>query len=134
MRSKCNNPNCDRFRYYGMRGIECRIKNVEELVAHLGLPQLDQELDRIDNDGHYERGNIRWVSHVQNMQNRRKPIQHDVLLTEADVIHIYELRGKGATYARIAELMNRSATCIRDICNGRLHRETYHRFRAKLVA
>ena len=29
------------------------------------------EVDRINNDGHYERGNLRWASHVEQSKNRR---------------------------------------------------------------
>jgi len=35
-------------------------------------PSPDLELDRIDNDLGYVRGNVRWISHRDNMANRRK--------------------------------------------------------------
>lgn len=38
---------------------------------HLGL-QRSLELDRIDNNGHYEPGNLRWATGAQNMANGRK--------------------------------------------------------------
>ena len=34
----------------------------------------DLELDRIDNDKGYVSGNVRWVTHLENMRNRRKLI------------------------------------------------------------
>ncbi len=34
----------------------------------------DLELDRIDNDKGYVSGNVRWISHADNMRNRRRPI------------------------------------------------------------
>lgn len=34
----------------------------------------DLELDRIDNDKGYISGNCRWVTHAENMKNRRKPV------------------------------------------------------------
>ena len=37
-------------------------------------PSPDLELDRIDNDEGYVSGNVRWISHAENMRNRRRPI------------------------------------------------------------
>ncbi len=41
------------------------------VMEHLGLHQ-DLELDRIDNDGHYEPGNLRYATGAQNLANSRK--------------------------------------------------------------
>jgi hypothetical protein len=38
---------------------------------NLGLHK-DKELDRIDNEGHYEAGNLRYVTPAQNLANSRK--------------------------------------------------------------
>lgn len=41
-------------------------------MKHLGVPQQDSSLhlDRIDPDGHYEPGNIRWLSQEHNQLNK----------------------------------------------------------------
>jgi hypothetical protein len=69
---RCTNPHSQGFADYGGRGIEFRFASFEEFIAHIGLkPSPDLELDRIDNDGHYEVGNVRWADHSTQMSNRR---------------------------------------------------------------
>jgi hypothetical protein len=71
-KQRCLNPNNQFWADYGGRGIEFRFQSFEEFIEHIGLkPSSDLELDRIDNDGHYEVGNVRWASHSTQMANRR---------------------------------------------------------------
>ncbi len=78
MNQRCNNPKADSYKYYGARGIENKFKSfdvfykyvVEDLkVDPRGKPSL--QIDRINNEGDYERGNIRFVTAKVNCQNRR---------------------------------------------------------------
>ena len=41
------------------------------LIKEYGLPSRALEIDRIDNNGHYAEGNIRFVTHVKNNRNKR---------------------------------------------------------------
>lgn len=74
MRSRCNNPNNSQYKNYGGRGIKCLfndgfVKFVEYCLSvgwKTGL-----QIDRIDNNGNYEPGNIRFVSRKTNVRNRR---------------------------------------------------------------
>lgn len=73
MRQRCTNPNVPQYKYYGGRGIECRFKSAEELFTALGpRPSPAHSIDRIDNDGHYEAGNVRWATQTEQMQNSRQ--------------------------------------------------------------
>lgn len=71
---RCQNPNDVRYDHYGGRGIEFRFANARHaadwVMDNLGLVR-DLYLDRIDNDGHYEPGNLRWVDGTINVANRR---------------------------------------------------------------
>lgn len=71
-RQRCQNPKSQQFRHYGERGIEFRFNSFEEFYAELGSrPSPKHSLDRINNDGHYEKGNVRWATTVEQSENRR---------------------------------------------------------------
>lgn len=74
MMSRCFNPSDQAFPSYGGRGISvCEAwRTIEGFVA--GLPDgywPGAEIDRIDNDGDYEPGNVRWSTPKGNANNRR---------------------------------------------------------------
>lgn len=72
-KARCTNKNHPAYSRYGARGIEFRIGSFVVFLEHLGLkPDAKHSLDRIDVNGHYEIGNIRWASvHEQNTNTRR---------------------------------------------------------------
>lgn len=74
MMDRCYNPQCKSWSNYGGRGIKVcdRWHDAANFVADLpeGYSKF-LELDRIDNDGDYEPGNIRWATRQQNTANRR---------------------------------------------------------------
>lgn len=75
MRHRCNNSNDPNYKYYGGRGIKVceRWDKFENFLSDMGFrPKGKMTLDRINNDGNYEPGNCRWVTHKENCQNRRK--------------------------------------------------------------
>lgn len=77
---RCTNPEAQGYHHYGGRGIEFRFESFREFVDHLGpRPTRGYSLDRIDNSGHYEPGNVRWASIRQQVNNKRnnRRLQHD---------------------------------------------------------
>jgi len=69
---RCNNPNNARYKDWGGRGIEFRFDSFEAFYAEVGpKPSPDLLLDRINNDGHYEVGNLRWATITQSNRNKR---------------------------------------------------------------
>lgn len=57
---------------YGGRGIEFRFASYQEFLLHLGRrPTPQHSIERIDNEGHYEKGNVRWATTAEQHLNRR---------------------------------------------------------------
>jgi hypothetical protein len=75
MIQRCENPRDRAYRNYGGRGIGVCDKwrvSFEAFVADVGeCPGPGYSLDRRENDGHYEPGNVRWVTRVTQQRNRR---------------------------------------------------------------
>lgn len=78
---RCHNPKHASFKNYGKRGIAvCDEWRDEKLGFYLFLmhvgprPSDKHSLDRIDNDGHYEPGNVRWTDKQTQQCNRRKSL------------------------------------------------------------
>lgn len=71
---RCNNPKNTKYHRYGGRGIKCLLGNtLKEVYRNLLKIEGYKEglqIDRIDNNGHYELGNLRWVDRVTNSHNR----------------------------------------------------------------
>jgi hypothetical protein len=71
-KGRCQNPRNPSYPNYGGRGIRFLFKSFEDWLSELGpRPSADHSIDRIDNDGHYEPGNVRWATNVQQGENRR---------------------------------------------------------------
>ena len=78
-RLRCIKPNNPGYRYYGGRGILFKFNSYEEYVNELGpKPGPGYSVDRIDNNGNYEAGNVRWASSCQQANNKRSNIQYAV--------------------------------------------------------
>lgn len=78
MVKRSTNPDDPRYEDYGGRGIsvyEPWITSVTDFItwmdANLGPRPDGCSLDRIDNDGNYEPGNLRWGTRLEQTLNRR---------------------------------------------------------------
>lgn len=77
MKRRCLNPNSPNYKNYGGRGIticEEWANDFAAFLAHIGpAPEgYRWSVDRIDNDGNYEAGNVRWATPKQQANNTRK--------------------------------------------------------------
>ena len=67
LRGVCNNPNHSGYRYFGARGIQMHWNKYREFEAwvlqNLGRPKGHKKwLSRIDFQGDFEPGNLRWAT------------------------------------------------------------------------
>jgi hypothetical protein len=75
MLQRCNNPNSDRYKYYGARGIivcERWLHSFENFLADMGERPPKRSIDRINNNGNYEPGNCRWATQSEQVRNSRR--------------------------------------------------------------
>lgn len=95
MKQRCFNPNKPNFYLYGGRGISVCAEwdaSFEVFYEYIGpRPSNGHSLDRIDVNGHYEPGNVRWATADIQAQNRRplsfcKNGLHE--MTEGNVLQI----------------------------------------------
>ena len=77
MKQRCLNPNAHEFSAYGGRGIKIYDEWIEDFesfynyvssLPHYG--EKERSIDRINNNGNYEPGNIRWATSEEQYKNR----------------------------------------------------------------
>ena len=72
---RCNTTSHPDYHNYGGRGIRMLLNSYLDIIDLIGYRPPKHSIDRIDNDGNYEKGNIRWVTRSVQNANRRKYIQ-----------------------------------------------------------
>lgn len=94
MLARCRRPDHAEFPRYGGRGIKvCPEweKSFASFLSHIGRrPSSDHSLDRINTDGDYEPGNVRWATRKEQQRNRRCTV-------------FVEFKGKKVAVSELAE-------------------------------
>ena len=82
IKKRCYDKNYKAYPRYGGRGITTTfissVEFKEWVLEYLGeKPTPLHSIDRIDNDGNYEPGNLRWLSLAESNRNKRIKRTHD---------------------------------------------------------
>lgn len=80
MKTRCLNPNDDYYEGYGGRGIRVCNEWMQDFSsfyewANKNGYEEDLTIDRVNNDGHYEPNNCRWVKLDVQMNNKRNNVR-----------------------------------------------------------
>ena len=93
MKERCRNPKHDSYKYYGGSGITvCHDwDSFDVFLKDMGEAPKGLEIDRIDNNLGYFKGNCRWVTKKTNRRNRQD-------------VKRFEYKGNSITIPEISEL------------------------------
>lgn len=119
MKERCLNQKSKNFSGYGGRGISVFdgwISSFDLFLSHVGFcPPECKSLDRINNNGNYEPGNVRWATPAQQSRNTRT-----TKLTAEQVTNIRARLRHGEFQSSIAQSYGLAQQHVSKIANGHL--------------
>jgi hypothetical protein len=101
MRARCYRPGNVSYHHYGGRGVKVCDRwlgpgGFERFLADMGEKPVGMTLDRIDPDGDYEPGNVRWATWAEQARDHAaRPASKDALQARARVHAREHLRASG---------------------------------------
>lgn len=109
VKSRCYDENAHNYKWYGGRGIKMcdRWKDdIHEFYNDVSeLPHFGEKgytLDRIDNDGDYEPGNVRWATPKEQSNNRRPRTGDNLYEYEGEIHSLREISNMtGISYSTL---------------------------------
>lgn len=119
---RCSNPNNESYADYGARGISvCKqwSDDPKSFVDYMGKRPSDKHsIDRIDNDGNYEPGNVRWNTPTGQARNTGRVIM-DMVTARA----IRQRYLEGATRKKIMDEFGVNWFMVYNIVENRTWKE-----------
>lgn len=123
MKSRCFNPNCKEYKWYGSRGITVceRWMDFPNFLTDMGRKPLpDLSIERINNDGNYEPGNCKWGTTDEQRNNQRNNRKIEIGGVTANLfqwLSQYQVK-KGAYYSRINRGWDVERAITQPICHS----------------
>ena len=119
MKDRCLNPNATSYPIYGAKGIMIceRWMVFENFLADMGERPEGTSLDRKDSNGHYEPGNCRWATAIEQSRNRKSTKLNTDKVKEIKLLLVDK------TLKEVAEIFNVGLSTIQDINKGRTWRD-----------
>lgn len=81
MKRRCFAPTSNVFKHYGGRGItvcDRWIKSFQNFFADMGeKPSPQHSIERVNNDGNYEKSNCKWATDTEQANNKRNTVRYD---------------------------------------------------------
>jgi len=97
---RCTNEDNPRYPAYGGRGIQFLFVSFEQFLAAIGpRPSAEHSLERINNEGNYEPGNVKWATPAEQGENKRPRPSGLVYKGGKPVITIFVRHSKSCKYA-----------------------------------
>lgn len=115
MQRRCHDPRVDNYARYGGRGIRVADEwrgdrhAFRRFLEHVGpRPSPNHSIDRINNAGNYEPGNVRWATDAEQRRNRSD--NHVVVIGGTPMILSDAARLHGLSLSVVAARVSRGVT------------------------
>lgn len=116
---RCENPKHQAYKNYGGRGITVygpwhdAATFIHDVLSELGPRPPGMTLDRIDNDGPYAPGKVRWATQAEQSRNQRTRDGLTPAELEQRRATVKDLLNQGRTWHQITEATGASKWAIR---------------------
>lgn len=113
MRERCERPSSKRYNMYGARGIECRYPHLIDfyddmyqsfLIHNRFYGGRNTSIDRIDVNGHYEPGNVKWSTLEEQANNMTTNVKLCAIEQESGIYHYFPSIAKAQRELNISKI------------------------------
>src|SRR5690606_2729008 len=88
MLSRCRNPKCKEFKYYGERGVKVckKWESFESFFSDMGECPKGFSIERKNVNGNYTPSNCLWIPKSEQSKNRRKRVKPTTPKKETEIL------------------------------------------------